>query len=121
MPELELTLPAILAGGSVAAAAFVTGMVEVIKRLVPLVSLRDWEPQLAALLAAVLVVAALTGVPQPTDTNGWAGLILTAVLSWYGITRVAMGIYDDLTGAPRSLRAASSTTPSADDSPTTGG
>ena len=33
----DLTLPAILAGGAVAASAFITGLVEVIKRLVPVI------------------------------------------------------------------------------------
>jgi hypothetical protein len=104
MPEIDLTLPAILAGGAVAASAFITGLVEVIKKLVPLVGRHQWEPQLAAIFAAVLVMGALTGVePKPESVNEWAAFALSGVLSWYGITRLALGIHDDVTQAPGSL------------------
>lgn len=100
----DLTLPAILAGGAVAASAFITGLVEVLKRLIPVIGRHQWEPQLAAIVAAVLVMGALTGVvPKPETVNEWASFALSGVLSWYGITRLALGIHDDVTQAPGSL------------------
>lgn len=94
--DQSLTLTAVLtAGGAVAAAAFVTGFVEVIKRLAPVFPNRDWEFRLAALLSALLVVAAYASGVQAgslviTPETAFAGL-----LAWYGIAKLSAAIYDE--------------------------
>lgn len=93
----SLTLAVILtAGGATAAAAFVTGLVEITKRLLPIVVSRDWEFRLAAIFAVVLVVAAMASQMQAgaltlSLETGFAG-----ILAWYGITTMAGAIFDQV-------------------------
>ncbi|MCC6619484.1 MAG: hypothetical protein IT341_10660 [Chloroflexi bacterium] len=87
---------------------FVSGLVEVVKRLVPgLVTGR--EQQAAALLAVLFVglgVVTSVSTTPPVDVTGWVAVVLAALAAWYGILRLAMGIHDDVVRAPNSLTGA---------------
>ena len=103
VPSLTLAL-ILTAGGAVAAAALVTGLVQVVKAALPIVVSRAWEYRAALVLSALLVVVAMysqiqAGALQLTLESGFAG-----ILAWYGIARLAKAIYDDASGAPGSLR-----------------
>ena len=101
---MELDLGTILtAGGAVAAAGLISGVVELLKRLP---RLGDWikslslEPVFAFVFSAVLVVLSYVAtVPVKDLGNGFM-----AFLAWYGIARLSMTVYDDVTAAPNSLR-----------------
>lgn len=103
MPEItpaDVLTPA----GFVTTAAIVTGLVEVLVRLVGFI--RGYEQQAAAVLAAVFVVAAVAvqvSEAPPADVGAYVGTFFTAVLAWYGILRIAMGIHDDVAQKPNSL------------------
>lgn len=89
----NLTLDAVLtAGGAVASAAFITGLVEILKRVLPVIGERELEPVLAFFFSAILVCVAYLNYPVHTVDTAFG-----AVLAWYGIARVAMGIHDDVT------------------------
>lgn len=95
--DLNITLADVLTpAGFVAAAALVTGIVEIFKRLFSRLS--GNEAAAAAVLAAILVCTAYLDQHVYTIASGFV-----AVISWYGITRLAMGIHDDATRAPNSL------------------
>ncbi len=102
-----LTLALILtAGGSVAAAALVTGLVQLLKAALPIMVSRAWEFRAALVASGVLVITATVsqvqaGALQLTLESGFA-----AVLAWYAIARLAKAFYDDATGAEGSLRPA---------------
>lgn len=100
MPEgTDLTLALVLtAGGAVASAALVSGVIELLKQLI------EFGAQGARLLAfglsAALVVVAYIGTAVPLDVaNGFAGF-----LAWYGIARLSMAVYDDAKARPGGLR-----------------
>jgi hypothetical protein len=95
--DLNITLADVLTpAGFVAAAALVTGLVEIAKRLFR--HLSGNEATAAAILAALLVCSAYYDAHVFTLQTGFV-----AVIAWYGITRLAMGIHDDATAAPNSL------------------
>lgn len=101
-----LTLALILtAGGAVVAAGLVTGLVQILKTLIPSI-VSGAEQRVAFLLSAVIVsVAVASGVQEGVLTLSIASAF-GAFLAWYGIARIALGIHDDVTGArPTSLRA----------------
>lgn len=103
MPDDQgLTLALILtAGGATAAAGFVTGFVQLLKTLFG----SKWPGPaasrgLAFVFSGVLVVWAYVGIPVAlTAATAFAGL-----LAFYGIARLAMAVYDDVTGQPGGLR-----------------
>lgn len=98
---MDLTLSAVLtAAGAVTAAALVSGLVEIAKRLAPVIGRRQLEPVLAFALSAALVATAWYSAGIYTAESGFA-----ALLAWYGIARVSMGLHDDVTGAPSGIRA----------------
>lgn len=97
-----LTLAMVLtAGGAPVVATLITGLVQLAKTLFG----ERWPGAgasrgLAFALSLVFVVWAYAGVPVPvTAVSLFAGL-----LAWYGIARLAMAVYDDLTARPGSLR-----------------
>jgi hypothetical protein len=101
--ETQLTLALILtAGGAVAASALVTGLVQLLKQLG---SLLDGKERIVAfILSAVLVVIAFAaGVADNTLTIS-IGSVFAAFLAWYGIARLSMANYADVTKEPNSLR-----------------
>lgn len=92
---MNLTLDAVLtASGAVASAAFITGLIEVLKKVFPVVGNRELEPRLAFFFSAVLVLAAYMTRPG-TIYN--ADTAFAALLAWYGIARISMSIHDDMT------------------------
>lgn len=98
----DLTLAVVLtAGGAVAASAFITGFVQILKKLPGLGSFFDngKESLAAFVLSALLVATAFAS----TVTDKSATAAFAAVLAWYGIARLSMGIYDDATAKPGSL------------------
>ncbi len=98
---MDLTLAAVLtAAGAVSAAALVSGIVEILKRVLPVIGRRQLEPVLAFAFSAALVLAAWYASGERTAESGFG-----ALLAWYAIARVAMGIHDDITGAPSGIQA----------------
>lgn len=104
---MEISLSDVLTPvGFVTTAALVTGLVEVLKLLLPGIGTRNLEQILAAVVTALLVVAAVAVRVEETPLGSLGdtlGLIVTAVAAWYGILRIALGIHDDATAAPNSL------------------
>lgn len=101
---MELDLPAILTlAGAVPAAALVTGLVEILKKLVPPIATRNLESQVAAILAAGFVVLGMTTYDFSAGVAALAGGVFVAVTAWYGIMRLSMAIHDDVTQKPDSL------------------
>ncbi len=98
----ELTLAAVLTtGGAVAAAGLITGFISLLKGL-PFLGNRienGLEPLLAFTASAILV--ALAYVYTVTDKNIATGF--TAFLAWYGVARLSMAVYDDVTQKPGSV------------------
>ena len=97
-----LTLAIILtAGGAVAAAGLITGLVQLAKTLFG----SAWpgaavSRAFAFVLSLVLVAWAYVGIPvEITGQTLFAGL-----LAWYGIARLAMAVYDDVAAKPGGLR-----------------
>lgn len=98
----ELSLAVVLtAGGAVAASALITGFVQILKKLPGIGNFLDAgrESLAAFLLSAALVTTAF--VATTVEKNAVTGF--GAVLAWYGIARLSMGIYDDATSKPGSL------------------
>ena len=98
----ELTLAAVLtAGGAVAASGLITGLISLLKAL-PFIGPRiedGLEPLLAFAFSAVLVsLAYMHTVPEKNVATGFI-----AFLAWYGVARLAMGFYDDVTRKPGSV------------------
>ena len=90
---MDLTLDTVLtAGGAVAAAALITGLIEIVKKLLPIIGARRWEPWLAFVFSLILVVLAFaSSAVQTLETGFWA------FLAWYGIATISMGIHDQVT------------------------
>jgi uncharacterized membrane protein len=100
--ETTLTLALVLtAGGAVLASGLVTGIVQILKQLGTFL---DGKERLAAfILSAVLVVIAFaSGVSDGTLTIQIPTLF-AAFLAWYGIARLSMAVYADVTKEPNSL------------------
>jgi hypothetical protein len=92
---MGLTLAIVLTtGGAVIAAGLITGVVEILKKVVPIIGARSWEARLAFVLSLVLVVLAFASLGEPTPDGAFL-----AFLAWYGIARLALGIHDDVTSA----------------------
>ena len=103
--SLTLAL-ALTAGGAVAFAALITGVVEILKGRVP--GVRGNEQTAALILAAVVVLLAMVSAIQSAVLTLGIESGFAAFLAWYGITRLAMGIHDDITRSPNSLTGPSS-------------
>ena len=101
--ETTLTLTLILtAGGAVAASALVTGLVQLLKQLGTFLDGR--ERITAFFLSAVLVIVAVAaGISDKTlSLNIATGF--AAFLAWYGIARLSMANYADVSKEPNGLR-----------------
>ncbi len=101
--ETTLTLALVLtAGGAVAASALVTGLVQLLKQLGTFL---DGKERLTAFaMSAVLVVIAFAaGLLDGTLTLN-IGTGFAAFLAWYGIARLSMANWADVTREPNSLR-----------------
>jgi len=90
MEELDFAI-ILTAAGATAAAAVITGLIAMLKRLV---GVGKWinagnEPTVAFLLSAILVVIAFWNVGEFSPATGFA-----AFLAWYGIAQIAMGVHD---------------------------
>jgi hypothetical protein len=101
--ETTLTLAIVLtAGGAVLASGLITGLVQILKQLGSFLNGR--ERLTAFTLSAVLVVVAFAaGVSDGTLTVNLASGF-AAFLAWYGIARLSMANWADVTGEPNSLR-----------------
>jgi hypothetical protein len=84
--------------GVAASAAVVTGVIQLLKSVLPAID-NGREKLAALLLSAVLVVLAVVD-------SGAFGLpaLFTAFLAWLSIAKLATGIYDEVTGQPGSFR-----------------
>lgn len=88
----DLSLAVVLtAGGATAAAALITGLIAMGKRLAVVGPRIDDgnEPTIAFALSAVLVVLAYWTAGVFTPATGFG-----AFLAWYGIAQIAMGVHD---------------------------
>jgi hypothetical protein len=101
--DAVFTLAVVLsAAGAVVGAAFVTGLVQLLKNVLPL---NGKERVTAFVIAAVLVILAYgstTFVAQPPAEVTLIGAF-GAFLAWYNIARLSMAHYDDLTRQTNSL------------------
>ena len=100
---MELTLDLVLtAGGAVAAAALITGLIQLVKQLPGVGTvLENGKEKLAAFsLSAALIVFAAAATGAVTDF----GTGFAAFLAWYGIARLSMGIYDDATNVTAKVK-----------------
>lgn len=95
---------ALTAGGAVAFAALITGVVEIFKGRIP--GVRGHEQGTALVLAAIVVVAAMASAVQAATLTLGFETVFAGFLAWYGIARLAMGIHDDITSRPGSLTGA---------------
>lgn len=99
-----LTLGVFLtAAGATVAAAFVTGLVQLLKSvgLVRAGAERAWAFAVAAVFV-VLAYASVTVAAQPPAAVDLVGAV-GAFFAWYGIARLSMAHYDDLTRQTNSL------------------
>ncbi len=101
--ETTLTLALVLtAGGAVAASALITGLVQLIKQLGSVIDGK--ERIVAFVLSAVLVVVAVAaGMSDGTLTLNIA-TGFAAFLAWYGIARLSMANYADISKEANGLR-----------------
>ena len=98
-----LTLAALLTtAGATVLAAIVTGIVQVLKGL--FTGLAGNEARAAAAISAIIVVLLAVQAVQLAQFTVGVPLILAAVFAWYGVTRLAMAVYDDISGEPAGLR-----------------
>ena len=94
--SLTLAL-ALTAGGAVFFAGLITGVIEIISRVATAV-VEGHEQLLALILSAVVVLAAMGAAVQADVLTLDINSIFAGFLAWYGITRIAMGIHDDVLG-----------------------
>lgn len=104
---MELTLAMILtAGGAVAAAGLIKGLISIIKTLPSVgdaMQKAKAEPLVAFILSALLVVVAdMNAISEDPGLNNLP-FHFTAFIAWYGIARLSMAIHDDLAGNANSL------------------
>lgn len=99
---MDFTLDLVLtAGGAVASAALITGFVQILKKLPGFGDFLDaGRESLAAFLLSAGLVATAFGATA-VDKNLATGF--GAVLAWYGIARLSMGMYDDAAQKPGSI------------------
>lgn len=104
---MELTLAAILtAGGAVAAAGLVKGLISIFKTLPAVggsITKYALEPVIAFVLSAVLVIIAALAAVQEDPSVAGLPFYFMAFLAWYGIARLSMAIHDDIAQNPNSL------------------
>jgi hypothetical protein len=93
--DFNVTLAmALSAAGAVVVAGFITGIVEIIMRIAPIA--HGHGQGIALVLAALVVIAAIADQVSKGEMVLDIAVIFGAVLAWYGIARVAMGIHDDV-------------------------
>lgn len=103
MPEnTDLTLALVLtAGGATAAAALVSGVVQLLKQLGSFLNGRE---RLAAfILSGLLVVVAVASAVQNGTLVLDIASVFAAVLAWYGIARLSMAVFADVSREANSL------------------
>jgi hypothetical protein len=99
---MDLTLASILTvTGAAAAAALITGTIEVLKSSLPIIGKRGWEQSLALLFSLILVLLAALDANVRTLPAAF-----TVFVAWLSIAKLATGIHDEVTGAPGSIREA---------------
>ena len=101
-PQQLLIIGVLTTAGTVSFAPLLTGFIAILKGLnVP--GVNGNEPRVATILGGIIVVLALVqGTVDGTQPLGLQTLF-TGFTSWYALTRLAMGIHDDVSGSPRSL------------------
>jgi hypothetical protein len=101
--ETTLTLALVLTGGGVVASSLlVTGLVSILKQLGTFLDGR--ERITAFFLSAVLVVVAFAAGTADGTLTVNIGSVFAAFLAWFGIARLSMSNYADLTGESNGLR-----------------
>lgn len=93
LDEVTLGL-ALTAAGAVVMAALITGIVEILSRTIT--PIQGHEQGLTLVLAGVVVAAAVFDAVNQDLLELSVASIFAAVVAWYGIARVAMGIHDDV-------------------------
>ena len=102
MPEApqDLTLALVLtAAGATLSSALITGVVEIIKRLIPSISTLQTRWAAFILSALLVAVAYFATVSQQNAVTAFA-----AFVAWYGIARLSLANHDDATAQVNSLR-----------------
>lgn len=94
-PTLALILTA---AGATIGAGLVTGLIELLKRTIPVIGTRSWEPALAFISSAVLVILAFVDQHDYTLEAGFA-----AFIAWLAVAKLATGIHDEITSAPGAI------------------
>lgn len=93
--DTDLTLAiALTAAGATVVAAFITGIVEILSRTIS--ALKGHEQGAALVLSAIVVVAAVADAVSKATMTLDIATVFAAVVAWYGIARVSMGIHDDV-------------------------
>ncbi len=104
--DTGLTLALILtAAGATAAAALVTGLVQLLKTVWPGTISGVWQLRSAFVIAALIVGAAYVSAIQAGSLTVSLESVFAIVLAWFAVARLAKSIFDDATAAPGSLRA----------------
>lgn len=93
LDEVTLGL-ALTAAGAVVMAALITGIVEIVSRAIP--QIKGHEQGLTLILAGIVVGAAVFDAVNTDVLELSIASIFAAIVAWYGIARVAMGIHDDV-------------------------
>lgn len=103
--DLEaLTLMALLTTtGAGTLAVFVTGFVSMLKGFVRPVAANPAGA--AAVITAIIVLLLAVQAVQLGAIEVGVPLIFAVVFAWYGVTRLSMAVYDDVTNKAASLRA----------------
>lgn len=81
--------------GAVAAAAIITGTIQVLKSVIKVIAVNHWEQALALGLSALLVILAFADQATFTLPAGFE-----AFLAWLAIAKGATSIYDELAQKP---------------------
>ena len=97
--ELRLAV-ALTAGGATIFAGFITVFIEVLKRTFKVIGARGWEPALAFLCSAIVVVLAFVDQNMYTLNAGFL-----AFVAWLGIAKLAGVIYDTASDIVASAKA----------------
>jgi hypothetical protein len=101
-PQDLLIVGVLTTAGTVSFAPLLTGFIAVLKGLnVPGIS--GNEPRVATILGGIIVVLALVQVTSDGTMPLSIQTLYVGFTSWYALTRLAMGIHDDVSGSPRSL------------------
>jgi len=94
-----MELAAVLTVAGVAAsAAIITGLIQLLKSVIPAID-NGKEKPVALVLAAILVVLAVVDAGVFT-----LPFLFAAFLAWLSIAKLSTGIYDEVTGQPGSFR-----------------